>query len=401
MRILVVSNLYPPLVVGGYEIGCKQAVDALKDKGHNVLVLTSYYGIDEPLMEDGVCRLLKFSSDQYLLQRKILYKEITNQFTLKKICRHFKPDILFVWNLNHVSVTLPIVAQKMKIPVCYYVFDSWLYNWGSDQWSGMQNTTSICARLVRAAGFLAGLELPTKLPSLHNAIFASNYLKEMAVKHGMALSENAVVWWGIDTARFLPRERDFSTTVKLIYVGQIIRHKGVHTVVDAIDIVKKNIDLSREITLTIVGDTQQVPEYVEELRQTIINKDLGQSIQFSGKHDNEQLPEIYADHDILVFASIWDEPFGITLLEAMASGLAVVGTATGGSAEILRDSINSLVFEKDNPASCASQIIRLIENPMLYNSISLAGRETVQQEFKFDATIDLIEEYLCNISNGI
>lgn len=398
MHILVLSNLYPPFFVGGYEIGCKQAVDALKGKGHEVLVLTSNYGIGEPLEEDGVLRLLQFSSDPYLLQRKILYKEIANQFTFKKICRYFKPDILFVWNLSHVSVTLLNVAQKMKIPVCYYVFDGWLSEWVSDQWSGMQNKTSICAQSIRAAGFLFGLESPTELPALHNAIFASNYLKKMALKQNMAFSENAVVWWGIDTGRFMSRERDYKATVKLLYVGQIISHKGVHTIVDALDIARKRIGLSQEITLTIVGDTLQVPEYVAELQKTIALKGLEPFVQFTGKLDNEQLPSIYANHDVFVFASIWDEPFGITLLEAMASGLAVLGTATGGSSEILRDSINALVFEKDDPASCASKIICLIENPSLHGYISMGGRRTVEQDFRFDKTIESIEEHLHNIT---
>lgn len=399
MRILVVSNLYPPFFIGGYEIGCKQAVDALKDKGHDVLVLTSYYGIDKPVVQDNVYRLLRFSYDPNLLRRKILYKEVVNQFVLKRICRQFRPDILFVWNLTHISVTLPIIAQKMRIPVCYYMFDTWLCSWESDQWSLMQKSTSVTARLIRAAGGLIGIEKPFRLPSLQHAIFASNYLKNAAIEKGRASKENSVIWWGINTDRYLLTGEDISKGVRLLYVGQIIRHKGVHTIVNALDIVKSAIGQSQEITLTIVGDILQLPEYVEELQQIIKMKGLEPFIRFTGKLDNEQLPEIYADHDIFVFASIWDEPFGITLLEAMASGLAVLGTATGGSSEILQDSINALVFAKDDPASCAAKIIQLIENPSLHGYISMAGRRTVEQNFQFDNTIELIEEHLQSIVN--
>jgi len=394
VRILVVSNLYPPFFEGGYEIGCKQAVDALKDKGHEVLVLTSYYGIGKPAVLDDVYRLLRFSLDP--LCRKILYKELKNRFVMKNICRWFKPERVFIWNLTHVSVAVALVAQNMGIPVCYYVFDGWLANWESDQWSGIQNSSSIIARLIRTVGFLFGLKSMIKLPYLHNAIFASAFLKNMAVLKGKARNENVVVWWGINAERFIPRERDSSTAIKLLYVGQIIGHKGVHTIVKALDIVKKTIGQSRKITLTIVGDTLQVPEYVSELQHIISMRGLEHCIQFAGKHDNEQLPEVYADHDIFVFASIWDEPFGITLLEAMASGLAVVATDTGGSAEILEDSINALVFEKDNPDSCATQIIKLINTPHLFNTISMGGRRTVEQKFRFDKMIDSLEDHLCN-----
>lgn len=399
MRILVVTNLYPPYFIGGYEIGCNQAVDALMRKGHDVVVLTSYYGIGKPEVQDNVFRLLQFSSDPYLLGRKILYKEVVNQRCFKKICRKFRPEIVFIWNLTHISVTLPIVAHKMRVPVCYYVFDNWLYSWESDQWSVFQKSTSICARLIRIAGALLGVVIPRQLPSLQHALFASNYLKCRALEIGRAFKNNTVLWWGITPDRFMPRQKDITYGVKLLYVGQIIRHKGVHTIVDALDIVKNSIGKPYEITLTIVGDTMQVPEYVEELQQSISMKGLGAFIRFTGKLDNDQLPKIYTDHDVFVFASIWDEPFGITLLEAMASGLAVVGTSSGGSAEILRDSINSLVFEKDDPVSCASQIIKLIENPVLKDSIINAGLETIEHEYNFDKTIDSIEHYLYTIAS--
>ena len=54
MRILVVSNLYPPHIIGGYELGCRDIVEALKRRGHELLVLTSDYGIGKRGVEPGV-----------------------------------------------------------------------------------------------------------------------------------------------------------------------------------------------------------------------------------------------------------------------------------------------------------------------------------------------------------
>ena len=58
MRILVVSNLYPPHHIGGYELCCKEAVDGLRKRGHEVWVLTSDYGVRAPEKERDIYRAL-------------------------------------------------------------------------------------------------------------------------------------------------------------------------------------------------------------------------------------------------------------------------------------------------------------------------------------------------------
>ena len=81
-----------------------------------------------------------------------------------------------------------------------------------------------------------------------------------------------------------------------------------------------------------------------------------------GQMSRDALTSAYREHDILVFASTWEEPLGITLLEAMASGLAVVGTGAGGSAEILQPEVNALTFPRSDVQrvrnrSCALSMI--------------------------------------------
>jgi glycosyltransferase involved in cell wall biosynthesis len=70
-----------------------------------------------------------------------------------------------------------------------------------------------------------------------------------------------------------------------------------------------------------------------------------------------------------LFTSIWQEPFGRVIVEAMASGLAVVGTAVGGAAEMLVHDENSLVFEAGDSTSLARALRRLIESPALRDTL--------------------------------
>jgi glycosyltransferase involved in cell wall biosynthesis len=118
------------------------------------------------------------------------------------------------------------------------------------------------------------------------------------------------------------------------------------------------------------------------------------TVTFLGKVPAEHMAQVYMAHDVLVFPSIWEEPFSLTLIEAMASGLAVVGTTTGGSAEILRDGVNSLTFKADDPEDLARQLQRLIEDPHLRQRLATAGQRTVRQTFNIHRSVDQIEELL-------
>ena len=114
-------------------------------------------------------------------------------------------------------------------------------------------------------------------------------------------------------------------------------------------------------------------------------------MKFIGKVSREALAQIYREHDILLFPSIWDEPFSIALLEGMASGLAVVGTMTGGTPEILLDEVNALTYAKENADECAAQIERLFDSQELRISLSNAALRTIQERFAFPRMVDLIE----------
>lgn len=79
------------------------------------------------------------------------------------------------------------------------------------------------------------------------------------------------------------------------------------------------------------------------------------------------LSELYADHDILVFPTIWEEPFGLVPLETMASGCLVVATGTGGSGEFLRHRETAMLFRPEYPlglAECVLDWSRIASWPM-------------------------------------
>jgi glycosyltransferase involved in cell wall biosynthesis len=398
MQILVISNFYPPHFIGGYELGCRDIVDALRQRGHDVRVLTSRHGVGRPEQSGHVYRWLETDLDLKINDpaadwRRVIRKEAINRQAFERVCQSFTPDLVYVWNATHISLSIAIRAQQMDIKVCYFISDHWLTEWEHDALYSLSRRTPrrlhrrLAWRLLmtwlRANGTLMRDHL-----DLSRVQFASRFLKQAALAAGRPVADAEVIHWGIDIERF-PFNEAARRPVRLLYVGQLTALKGVHTAIEALKKIREN-PLHTEATLTVVGG----PDYDDRLHRLAASLGVGPFVNFTGLLPREQLPTIYRAHDVLIFPSVWDEPFSITLLEAMACGLAVVGTNTGGSAEILRDEENALIFAKEDSSGCAGQVSRLLRDTGLFERLRREGRRAVEERFGLDRMVDHIEREL-------
>lgn len=395
MRILVVSNFYPPYFVGGYELGCSDVVEALKARGHEVCVLTSTHGLGRREAKPDIYRWLDTDSalnidgsSANLL--KVFKKESTNQLAFRRLCRLFAPEAVYIWNATQISISIAFKAQQMGLAVYYFVSDHWLVRWKSDAFYSLTDRSpkrlhrrliwGPLTSLLSASSILLRGEL-----DLSRAQFSSAHLKHEALEATQPVSSADVIHWGVDVERF-PFNDGSRLPKRLLYVGQLTSLKGTHTAIEALKNIVQRPGRGSTM-LTIVGG----PDYDHRIHRLVVSLGLEANVRFTGLVPRERLPDIYRDHDILLFPSIWDEPFSITLLEAMSSGLAVVGTNTGGSAEILKHDVNALIFPKADADQCARQITRLIDSPELFERIRRAGRSTVEKEFRLERMIDRID----------
>lgn len=421
MRLLVVSNFYPPHYIGGYELGCQEVVGRLKARGHEVKVLTSTYGVERPTHDHEVYRWLTAEDPMsrvwdgwlnysYKYRFQQLVKELTNQRAFRRLCQTFKPDLIYAWNLRFVSISIAFIAQQLNIPVAYFVSDEWLAEWKRDpgyywsfayrpeeswreiNWKKPQHllfrpTWELVRSFTNATGLLT-YEASLRLDHLQ---LASDYLKQALRCSENAEADSKVIHWGIDIRQF-PYKQVCQPPRRLLYVGRVVPEKGVHTVIEALGLLAQQPGYE-SLRLTITGGSSMT-DYETRLRTRVQALGLGKNVEFTGPVSREKLPAIYQQHDLCIFPSVWNEPFSITLLEALSSGLAVVGTNTGGSAEILRHETNAMVFEKDDARACAQHLHRLLEQPQLFEEIRLNGRRTVEQHFRIEQMIETIEEAL-------
>jgi glycogen(starch) synthase len=396
LRICVVSNYYPPCFIGGYELGCRDVVEALKARGHQVEVLTSTYKVERPQDDGEAHRRLRigdwWTPNSLGGLAAVIKQEIANRQAFKQLCRDFDPHLIYVWNPVGLSLSLVSDSQNLGLPVCYFVSDHWLAEWEQDSGYQMwqqQKTRPLWKSVLSLLNTLNLLH-PPSAPNFHHVQFASDCLKREALSKGKPVAGAKVIHWGVDLEKFRYRETT-QCSKRLLYAGHIAPHKGVHTAVEALKLLVQAGLTST--TLTIAGGSI-VPEYEAQIRQMVSSSGLEKQVRFTGQLPREQLPSIYQDHDVLIFPSIWDEPFSITVVEAMASGLAVVGTPTGGSNEIFVDDVNALVFQKEDANECAVCIRRLFTDERLFQEIRRQGRQTVEQRFQLEQMVDKIERSL-------
>jgi glycosyltransferase involved in cell wall biosynthesis len=232
---------------------------------------------------------------------------------------------------------------------------------------------------------------------LTNGIFVSKDLMERYAARGVVFANSAVIYNGIPTKLFRnEKTRVFSGVVNMLYVGQVEKHKGVHTIIDAM--VNLAEDPSLNFHLDIVGGTLDVG-YQKSLKEKIMRYSLNKRIRFMGKVQRDLLPEIYNTHDIFIFPSIWKEPFGLTIIEAMACGTVVVGTATGGNKEYMLDGSNCLVFPPGDAVALTRQLKKLMLDPGLRKQLSENGARMAKERFDLEIMVRKKEEYLTTLVN--
>ena len=390
MRILVVTNLYPPQHVGGYELGCRDVVENLRARGHAVQVLTSRFRngkTENPPGEKNVERVLQFNANP----GDTPHDKRAECAQLVQAIKSFSPDVVYFWNQAGLSLWLPFTAHWQGCRLAFFLSDTNFTAWCVAAWLlGAARKSSIVRSVFGGSFFVRGW------PVIENRTchFCSDFIRQTAVKHGIAFAprNSIVAHWGIEPADFSVAPRARWPVKKLLYVGQVIPQKGIHTAIAALGLLAKEPGFSG-LTLSIAGGGMH-PDYENKLRAMPAELGIAERVQFLGKIPRAELSRVYAEHDALVFPSEWAEPFAITPLEAIASGLAVIGTTTGGSGELFRNRETAMTFAAGDAADCARAIRELCADGGLCEKISFNARLAVRSQHTLAAMVDKIEASL-------
>ena len=243
IRILVLSNMYPPHYLGGYELMCRDAVEQWRHDGHSVSILTTTFRVDgaDAEADNRVWRDLDwYWHDHELVDppfRARLAIEHANHHALATALDATTPDVVSVWNMGAMSLGLLSTVVERGIPLVFCVCDEWpLYAPDLDAWGRRYRGHPLLAKAVRR---LTGV--PTTLADLGAAgpfCFISDRTRRRAEELGpWKLQDSTVVYSGVDQRDFpvpaaSPPPRPWSW--RLLYSGRIDERKGIETAIRAV-----------------------------------------------------------------------------------------------------------------------------------------------------------------------
>jgi glycogen synthase len=411
MRIQFLSNFYPPYELGGMEQLNWEVATCLQARGHQVSVLTSRNGStsDQP-QEDHIIRSLFLESDiHYYHPLDFFFKrsgrERANCQELRKALDTFQPDVIFIWGMWNLSRQLAYWAeQRLPGRVAYAVASYWPMepNVHEAYWQEPTRRPWVKALLTPArlwARHTLARERRAYVLELDQVVCVSEYVRRQLATAAALPHGARVIYNGIDPEPYLEAAQARSSSeghpLRLIYVGGLLPHKGVHTAIEALRVLRQS-GVSDELLLTLVGSGH--PDYETALRKRVAKLGLKDQVTFRGHVPREQVASLLGEADVFLFTSIWDEPIARSVMEAMAAGLAVIGTPVGGQVEMLKDGVNALLFAPDSADQLADRILRLHRDPSLRRRLAKEGQKTVLERFTLKHMIDEIEVWLEGIA---
>lgn len=154
----------------------------------------------------------------------------------------------------------------------------------------------------------------------------------------------------------------------VLFTGRLISEKGVEYLIKAASKINASI--------VIAGDGPQR----RKLKKLVEVRNL-KNVHLLGHFDYTTLINLYYLSDVFISPAVWDEPLGLTIIEAMAAGKPVVATRKGGVTMAVKDKFNGLFVRPRNASDIAEKVNRLLADPSLRKKMGERARDVVQQRF--------------------
>ncbi len=204
---------------------------------------------------------------------------------------------------------------------------------------------------------------------------------------------------GVDLERYHPdndgqyilEPLEISSTAPIVgIVARLDRWKGVDIFLRAISICKAKCPEAQYVIFG--GEIEGSTEYAKKLYKLAADLHLNEIVHFAGwRYGPEDMPKVYAALDIVILASTSPEPFGLVILEAMATAKPVIATNHGGPKEICIDQETALLIPPGDPEKLAEAILNLIQNPQNARRMGKAGRKRVETHYDHKLCVRSIE----------
>jgi glycosyltransferase involved in cell wall biosynthesis len=370
MKILLCNQYFYP--AGGSETMFFKLLGFLKNEGYDVVTLGMYS--DKNIKIDGI---KSYFTKSYLQQSKakIPVNRIFNLHAYKvteKIIKKEKPEMAHFYNTSLISPSPIEACLKNKIHVIktfndyeHICPDSSKTRFGKfcEKEMGLKYCL-LCDRKNVNPSLLTILYYNTIIKNFELNVFKKIHCVSICKVIQKALLQSGInselIYQSIDLPEKIPK---LNFTKKILYAGRLSKEKGVDYLIRAINIVKNNVP---EVKLIIAGDGREKTK----LQKMVNNMGLENNVKFLGWLSKDQLKKLYEDVDFMVIPSIWQEPFGLTGLEAMSYGRPVIAFDVGGINEYIDNNKNGFLVKVFDVRNLAEKITELLKNEEILKKFS-------------------------------
>ncbi len=361
---------FPP-IIGGVEthltiilpemVKMGHQVDLLAGSAEGAKVLDKYKGVTVhrvPIMDLN-----------WLHKRGLngIEEEIEKVFT--RFMNKVKPDIIHAHNMHYFSkphvTALEKIARKNSIPLFLTAHNVWDDNLFLDL---------------------------TRNVKWDHIVAVSHFIKRELIGIGVPHRKITVIHHGIDEYAYNPKvnHKSIYKDYPRLKGKKVIFHparmglaKGCDVTIKALKIIKSRVP---DVILVLAGTKNIIDWGLTQQKDIAYMVNL---VDFFGMRDNvlidsfrlEDMPKLYGASTVCVYPSSSCEPFGLTMLEALASAKPMVVTETGGMPEIIKDGINGFVVPIKDFEALASRTVQLIVDSDLRERLGYTGRQMVEQNY--------------------
>lgn len=358
MRVLMVSSLWPPAVLGGAEQYAAALADRLDGAGHTVGVVTGV-ALDAP---EVVARIPSwgYPMTEYASQpapRRLVFHagdliRPDAARILDRAIRTFRPDVVHSHAVQGMGATALTRPGHAGVGHVHTLHDYWLL---CQRTSLVQRDGTACTTRCASCRFVAGVRdvaLRRHPPDVLLAVSDA-----VARIHGDALAwtrgRTRVVHNPVTEFEGPVRHTSAPGRVTFGFVGQVSRAKGVLTLVEAV----RRAGLP-EARLVVGG---RGPEL-----DAVVASAAGLPVEVRGWLDPAALEALYAEIDCLVVPSEWADPAPLVVNEARARGIPVIGARAGGIPELIAPECVPLLFPPGDGAALAERLRTFAADPAPY-----------------------------------
>jgi glycogen synthase len=385
MRILFITNLYPPEMLGGYERACANVAQGLSSRGHEVRVLATWNHLPQPESDPGWvhrdldmhCYIPHRSSNSTVDQRDLhsaCCSSYSNTLHLLNSLRSFRPDVVYVWNLIGIGAAAMLdLLNHVEVPWVLHLMD--------------RLPVEIAANTPAAILGLFGARGSALYARARILCMSQHLLDEIGALSGVTFPQGADLvpgWANVEGAlSHEPYLRD--GRARFVTAGNVAPHKGIDLILEA------SVRLKAEgicFTVDVFGDGE-LPRYVGLARALRVDD----RVRFLGSRAQAALVRMYAGYDAFLFPTWEREPFGFAPVEAVGCGTPPIMTRNCGASERLVDGVHCIKIER-TVDELTEAMGRVIANGVDLARIGRAGQRLVATDLSFARCLDRIEAAL-------